>query len=165
MIPLSTYEHSAPIDLDADLVFDYLSDVGNLPRYFPQMTKAEQRDGDTVRVAADVDGRIVEADAWLRVERADRSLRWGTEGPHDYHGELRVTERGPGLCDLDITLHTTQTDGPDVQEGLVQTVAGLSQIIARKQDDEDGLHPAGEPAIDPQPHHEPRHDASTRRPE
>ncbi len=144
---MTSYSYAAPIDLSADVVFDYLAEVRNLPDYFPQLTRATPQGGDAVSVEAEVDGKAVAAEAWLHVDRTERTLNWSAQNENGYHGQLQVTERGAGLCDLAITLHTEHADGPDVQKVLEQTVAGLSQIIARQQDAEDGTHPAGDTSV------------------
>ena len=47
---MSDYERSTTVEAEADALFDYLSDVGNLPRYFSRMTEAEPAGGEAVHV-------------------------------------------------------------------------------------------------------------------
>jgi hypothetical protein len=47
---------SADVGVPAGQLFDYLSEVSNLPRYFTAMTSAEPAGQDEVHVIADVDG-------------------------------------------------------------------------------------------------------------
>jgi uncharacterized membrane protein len=122
-------EYQARIDLDAnaDAVFDYLSDVANLPRYFDRMTSAERGDGEEVRVTADIGGRSEEGKAWFRVDQQDRTLSWGSEGPNDYHGRLAVTERGLGTT-VAVTLSTERAEGSDIQAGLERTLRNVKDL-------------------------------------
>ncbi|MDQ6849437.1 MAG: SRPBCC family protein [Actinomycetota bacterium] len=53
---MSDHQHSADIDAPADKLFDYLSEIRNLPAYFSAMTSVEAADGDAVRVVANVNG-------------------------------------------------------------------------------------------------------------
>jgi uncharacterized membrane protein len=133
---MGTHQYEAPVDLPAQELFDYLRDVRHLPEYLPQMTELEPEGGDRVHVAATVDGHQVESEAWLRVDEAAHTLRWGAAGPDDYHGELTVTETQPGSCSVRIELHTERADDAAVQHGLEETVAMLSQSALANADPE-----------------------------
>src|SRR5215211_5995437 len=54
---MADYERSQTVEAPAGALFEFLADVGNLPRYFEQMTAAEPAGGEAVRVTAVVDGR------------------------------------------------------------------------------------------------------------
>jgi uncharacterized membrane protein len=79
-------DHSGSADVGAPVgqLFDYLSDISNLPRYFTAVTSAEPAGQDEVHVVAD--GVTREGKAWFRVDRERRHLEWGSEGPDNYHG-------------------------------------------------------------------------------
>jgi ribosome-associated toxin RatA of RatAB toxin-antitoxin module len=66
---MADYERSQTVEAPAGALFEFLADVGNLPRYFEQMTAAEPAGGEAVRVTAVVDGREREGEAWFRVDR------------------------------------------------------------------------------------------------
>jgi hypothetical protein len=99
---MGDYEHTATVSVDPDELFRYLADVHHLPDYFSSMQAAEPtgehvEDGDEVHVVADVEGKRREGDAWISVDDAARTLRWGSEGPNGYHGELEVEQADSGL--------------------------------------------------------------------
>lgn len=48
-----TSKRSQEVSAPADQLFSFLSEVGNLPRYFTAMTSAEPAEGDAVRMTAD----------------------------------------------------------------------------------------------------------------
>jgi hypothetical protein len=128
---MSTYTHTAEADIAADVLFTYLADPTNLPRYFPQMTEAEPEGGEKVHVEAQVHGHQVSGEAWVRPNEAERKLEWGAEGPDDYHGELQVEEVAPGRSRITISLHSVrEAEGTEVQDGLEHTVAALTQAVA-----------------------------------
>jgi uncharacterized protein YndB with AHSA1/START domain len=132
---MTTYTHTAEADVPANVLFQFLADPTNLPRYFPQMTAAEPEGGETVHVEAEVHGAHVEGEAWVRPDESARRLEWGAEGPDDYHGELQVDELEPGRSRITVTLHSVrEAEGGEVQEGLEQTVAALSQAAAADGD-------------------------------
>ena len=142
---MTTYTHTAEADIAADALFSFLAEPRNLPRYFPQMTAAEPKGGETVHVEAQVHGHEVDGDAWVHPNLAERRLEWGAEGPDDYHGELQVEEVAPGRSRITVSLHSVRdAQGTEVQEGLEQTVAALTQAAAA--DDQAEMHrQQGEP--------------------
>lgn len=126
---MGRYEHSATIETDPQELFDYLSEVQNLPRYMDAMTGAEPAGDDRVFVAAEVEGERREGEAWFDVDTARRSMRWGAPGPNDYNGELTVTSDGAGGAHLTVALHTERADGPGIRAGLETTLANVKRIV------------------------------------
>ncbi len=136
---MTTYTHTAEADIAADVLFSYLADPTNLPRYFPEMTEAEPEGGEKVHVEAEVHGNHVSGEAWVRPNEGERRLEWGAEGPDDYHGELQVEEVAPGRSRITVSLHSVrEAEGTEVQEGLEHTVAALTQAVAA--DDQAATH-------------------------
>lgn len=115
------YERSQAVDVPADRLFAYLSDVRNLPDFLPRMTKAEPLGGDKVATAAVIDDgggeREVEGEAWMRVDEAERRIEWGSPGPDDYHGHLEVRGDGSG-AELRIAITTDHQDGERIEKEL-----------------------------------------------
>jgi hypothetical protein len=54
---MADYERAQTVEAPAGALFEFLADVGNLPRCFERMTAAEPADGEAVRVRAEIDGR------------------------------------------------------------------------------------------------------------
>ena len=116
-------------------LFDYLSQVGNLPDYFDRMTSATPGDGDEVHTAARMpDGQQVEGDAWFRVDPDTRRIEWGSEGANDYHGSLDVdaTENG---AEVRLQLHTAHVpdDDPEMKRGLDETLANIKRLVEQQR--------------------------------
>jgi hypothetical protein len=132
---MTTYTHTADADVPADVLFRFLADPRNLPRYFPQMTAAEPEGGETVHVEADVHGEHIESEAWVRPDESARRLEWGAEGPDDYHGELQVDELEPGRSRITLALHSVRdADDAEVRHEVERTVAALAQAAAADGD-------------------------------
>ena len=130
---MGDYEHTATVDADADTLFHYLSDVHNLPEYFTAMREAEPtgeetHGGEEVHVVAEVDGTERAGDAWFVVEGDRRALRWGSEGPNSYQGELEVSPAGEG-SEVAVRLHTEHVEGERIQEGLESTLAQIKENV------------------------------------
>ncbi len=125
---MGDYQRSQDVDAPADQLFGYLSEVGNLPRYFTAMTSAEPAQGDAVHVTADLNGTTEEGEAWFRVDRERRHLDWGSEGPNDYHGYLDVTGDGRSST-VTVFLHTEQHDSADIDRGVAETLATIKRLV------------------------------------
>ena len=131
---MGSYRYTGSADFSAERVFDYLADIRNLPRYLPSMTAAEPQGGDRVHVEAKVDGRSESGEAWMRVDRERWRIEWGSEGPNDYHGELEISDGGPDRCTIELDLHTTRAEGPEIQQGVQKAVEDLIKAIDAKTD-------------------------------
>jgi uncharacterized protein YndB with AHSA1/START domain len=113
---MSVKEHSGKIDAPADEVFQYLSDVRNLPHYFPEMTHAEpegrdrRHDATAVDVEGDVGGTRHESHGWFKVDPDHRRIEWGSQDTEDYHGWMTVEEQGKASS---LTLNLT---GPHIDD-------------------------------------------------
>jgi uncharacterized membrane protein len=126
---MADFSGTTSVAAPSDTLFDHLSDVGNLPRYFARMTSARRGDGEEVQTTARMpDGTEVQGDAWFRVDDAAKRLEWGSEGPSSYHGSLDVTADGDGSR-VEVRLHTTRVqDGdPEVQDGVHETLARIKE--------------------------------------
>lgn len=138
---MGDYEATTTIDVAANVLFDKLKDVERLPAYLPQLADAHRTGADNVEVTAELgpDGHRESGQAWVEVVEDGRRVRWGTPGPRHYEGELDVDFVADGTCLLTVRLHTDRTDGPEVEEALHQTLAGIKRTIeaeASKPDDQ-----------------------------
>ena len=133
---MADYERTTTIDAPADDLFEYLSKVENLPNYMDRMTSAKNLPGDEVEVEAkvepqdvggDSDGeKTVGGDAWFTIDADHKKLAWGSEGPHDYRGELEVTPDGAG-SQVTVRLHTMH-EAEGIEDGIEQTLANIQRI-------------------------------------
>jgi len=120
-------EHSRSVEVDAapSALFDHLSDIRNLPRYFEGMTSAEAAPGEAVRLTAKLpDGSTRSMEAWFKVDPQARRLDWGSEGPSDYHGWLTLEPVGDHRALVTVGLTTSGDDEPP---GLADTLANIRE--------------------------------------
>lgn len=120
---MGDYSGSADVGAPAGQLFDYLSEISNLPRYFTTMTSAEPAGQDEVHVVADVDGVTREGEAWFRVDRERRHLEWGSEGPDNYHGYLDVAGDG-ARASVAVFLHTERVASSPALPSLRSPILG-----------------------------------------
>jgi len=132
------FSRSTTIEASPDELFEFLSKVENLPQYFTGLTEAHHTSGDEVHVTADpaVTGGDpdaqgeVHAEAWFRIDAEHRALAWGSEGPHDYRGELQVTPDG-GNSRVSLHLHTEHDDAESIESGIEATLSNIEHLVAR----------------------------------
>ena len=119
------------MDATSEVLFDYLSDVGNLPQYFSRLTSAVPGEGEEIRTTAKMpDGPEVQGDAWFRVDAGAQRIEWGSEGPSDYHGHLEVSPAGDGSSVV-VHVHTTRVDDGDqvAQDSITETLGNLKRLV------------------------------------
>lgn len=134
---MAHHEASTTVNVAANILFDYLSDIQHLPDYLPRLTGVHptaptppeaqgmearpprQPVHHEVEVTADEpSGQSVRTEAWIDVVEENRSLRWGAPGDHDYHGELDVEFVADGTSNLTIRLDTNHPATPAIDEEL-----------------------------------------------
>jgi ribosome-associated toxin RatA of RatAB toxin-antitoxin module len=132
------YQRSMTIEASPDDLFDFLSQVENLPKYFARLTEAHSATGDEVHVTAKLpaeategDGeQTVESDATFSIDADHRSLSWGTENEHHYRGELQVTPDQKGAS-VTVTLHT-EHDSAQINDGIDETLRNIKELVGSK---------------------------------
>jgi hypothetical protein len=122
------HEHTQHVAAPADRVFAALADVGNLPRYVPQVTAAHAGEGEKVMVEARYEGHTQQGEAWFRVRADDRRVEWGAEGG-PYHGWLQVDPDGEGSR-LTLFLATARGDAPDSE--VMGTLDSIRRLVEAK---------------------------------
>jgi uncharacterized membrane protein len=128
---MGDFKGTVTVDASAQKLFDYLSDIGNLPRYFDRMSTAEPGDGDEVHTTATTpDGRRVEGEATFKADRETQHLEWGSEGENAYGGFLDIRGEGDS-CVVEVHLHSTRVgDGnAEIQHGIEQTLDQIKRLV------------------------------------
>jgi uncharacterized membrane protein len=125
---MPNYQRTANVRASSDALFDYLSDVQNLPKYFSRMTSAKSAGTEEVHVTANVHGKQVEGKAEFHVDKAGKKIRWSSEGPNDYHGELEVTGQG-NTSEVAVKLHTNRGEREEIERGLQETLNNIVRLV------------------------------------
>jgi len=119
------HEHTQHVAAAPDRVFAALSDVGNLPRYVPQVTAARRGDGDKVEVEARYEGHTQQGEGWFRVDESALRVEWGAAGS-PYHGWLQVSPEEEGSR-LTLYLETSRGDAPDSE--VMGTIDAIRRLV------------------------------------
>jgi uncharacterized protein YndB with AHSA1/START domain len=143
---MGNHEAWTTVDVAPNIVFDRLSDLDQLSEYLPWTTELHRtrprpveaqgpevrRPRQAVHEEIDVTAGDDHQEGWIDVLDEDRVLRWGTAGPHDYHGELLVDFVADGTSKLTVRVHTTQN--ADVDQELEQTLAGIKASLEHENE-------------------------------
>jgi uncharacterized membrane protein len=119
------HEHTQHVAASPDSVFAALADIGNLPRYVPQVTAVERLDGDKVRVQARYEGHTQEGEAWFRTDQSRLRIEWGSAGS-DYRGWIQVDPDEHGSR-LTLFLATAHGDAPDSE--VMGTLDAIRRLV------------------------------------
>jgi uncharacterized protein YndB with AHSA1/START domain len=128
---MADYERTVELAAPADRAFECLADPANMPKYVAMMTRAEPQGGETVHVAAEVQGRHEEGDAHLHADPAHRRLEWGGEGEGGYRGWLEVSESAGGST-VRVHIHAEHDSGDDVaviNRGFDESMARMKALV------------------------------------
>ena len=88
------HDHTEHVAAAPDAVFAAISDVGNLPRFVPQITAARPTDDDHVEIDARYEGRQQHGQASFHADPAERRIEWGSAS--GYSGWMSVAADGDG---------------------------------------------------------------------
>ncbi len=99
------FEGHISIAASGQEVWDFVSQIANLPKYLPTVKKAEDIGGGRIRVRSEVENEAREQDGFFRVAVAGERLEWGSDGDKDYHGFMELTDNGHGETGVMVHLH------------------------------------------------------------
>ena len=80
------FEQSITIAATADGIFDFISDIRNVPQYLPTVKNAQPQQGERIRTQGQVGDRSYDSDGHFRVDKQARRLEWGSDGENNYNG-------------------------------------------------------------------------------
>ncbi len=135
---MAEYEHSLSVQASPDAIFDFVSDVRNLPKYLPTTHAAQPQQGERVRVQGEAQGHQYDSDGFFRADRDNYRLDWGADERY-YSGWLKID--GDGGASSDLTVHLSLRGSPPgadpgdkppdsaIQEGLVASLQSIQNIV------------------------------------
>lgn len=128
---MAEIEGSRAFDATADDVWAVVADPARLASWVPTMRLAQPAGGEEVHVEGESHGHPYSLDSLLRIDEADRRLRWGAEGDDGYRGSLRVVARPPGS---EVHLHVAVPDehlGPSPDSDVAEIRRGIDEAFDR----------------------------------
>lgn len=84
------YERSRRIEATEREVFDFISNLRNMPNYLPTVESAEKVADGRIRLRGKNDDAEFEDDGWINIDRDLHRIEWGND-EHTYRGWLKVS--------------------------------------------------------------------------
>lgn len=138
---MSDFERTLTVKADVNAVYQFLSDVNNMPKYLPTLQHADKPQGDKVHVTGDVHGQHYDSHGYFHADPASHRLEWGSEGDHHYSGWMTL-KPGDATGDLtEITMHLhfeklppmPHGDPDDAMlDGMQRALEAIRDHVARK---------------------------------
>ena len=139
------YAQSLSIHASPDQIFDFVADVGNLPKYLPTIKQSEDKAGDRVKLKGESEGHKFTGEGDFRADRDNYRLEWGADQNY-YSGYLQITPDNGGSSKVDVHLFFRDDGGhhykpvPDeVEEGLLNSLHSIEHFVTGQGGKEDSL--------------------------
>ena len=162
------YEQSQAIDAPPDEVFDWLSDVDNLPKYLPPVIdssvegpSAEGVPGERIRTALEYPGGdgTFESEGYLSIDERERRMEWGAEAERDYSGWLTVANHGEGGSEVVVHLSfgersaepEIEDQSPEGEHPMAEGISATLESIRRQIEEGSGKVETPPPPEDVEP--------------
>jgi carbon monoxide dehydrogenase subunit G len=107
-------------------VFEFVSDIGNLPKYLPTVHGAHTQGVERVEVDGKANGHSYHSDGWFKVDAASQTMSWGSDGENEYSGKMTVTGKGAG-SEVECALRFTPK--PDIEDAMDKNQGGASAAM------------------------------------
>ncbi len=135
---MGEFESSLTIQATPDAIFDFVADIGNLPKYLPTTHNAQSQGNDRVRVQGEANEHKYDADGYLRPDAAKKRLEWGADEGY-YSGWLQIENVSDTASQ--VTVHISLRGNPPgsdpnqkppdgkIQEGLHTALASIQNQV------------------------------------
>lgn len=123
-VSTTEFEQSITIAATADGIFDFISDIRNVPQYLPTVKNAQPQQGERIRTQGQVGDRSYDSDGHFRVDKQARRLEWGSDGENDYNGWIEV--QGDGGSQSQIKVHIHYAPKPETVQRMAERSTGHS---------------------------------------
>jgi len=125
------YEDSLVVEASPEAVFEFVSDIRNMPQYLPTTHHASSQGVERVRVQGEAAGRAYDSDGWLRLDRSEWRMEWGSDGENLYTGWMEVDEgTDPESCL--VTVHLSFQPKPGLNERLAEQGGGDRDLAIQR---------------------------------
>lgn len=111
------FEQSINVAASASSVFDFISDVKNVPQYLPTVINAQPQQGERIRTQGKVGSTTYDSDGHFRVDKQARRIEWGSDGENDYNGWMQVQDEGESSV---VSVHIHYSPKPEVLQRMAE---------------------------------------------
>lgn len=115
--------------VDPSHLLDYVTEPRNWAQFLPTVQSADSVRGEQerVRIRGVSHGHAYDTEGYFKIDRHRRSMQWGTEGEHGYHGslEIRQTEAADLAAEIALELKFSNAPAGDVDKEMDQTLKNI----------------------------------------
>ena len=92
------YTDRIEVAVAPEVVFRFVSDIKNLPKYLPTVHEAHSQPHERVEVDGTANGHAYKSAGWFKVDPSERTMTWGSDGENDYSGKIGGVGRWQLVC-------------------------------------------------------------------
>jgi uncharacterized membrane protein len=118
------HEHTEHVAAPPDAVYTAISDLGNLPRFVPQLTAVRPASGDQIEVEARYQGHEQRGEATFHADPAERRIEWSAAS--GYRGWMKVDPDGDGSR---LTLFLDTRHGSERDHDVAATLDAVRMLV------------------------------------
>jgi uncharacterized membrane protein len=115
---MSEYQRTIAIEAKPDDVFDFVSDINNLPKYLPTVESATPQHDGGVRVTGKAGDKAYDYEGYFRIDKESRHIEWGSNGEQEYSGWIQVENGVEEVFTSRVIVHLTFEPNPEVARQL-----------------------------------------------
>lgn len=123
---MAEYEQSIVVNAPADDVFNFVSNLNNLPSYLPTLRHARAAGPDRLHVQGAAGGEGYEAGGYFRVDPAEYFMEWSADTERNYSGWLEVSDLD-NACE--VTVHLSFRPNPEIEERMREHAGSVDQAM------------------------------------
>ena len=125
---MGEYQRTIKIKAEAGKVFDFVSDINNLPRYLPTVREAKPQGDERIIVEGEAAGHPYHNDGNFHVDHGARRMEWSSDGENDYRGWLEVKD-GTEAATSEVTVHLAFNPRPELARKFAEQQTNRDQAI------------------------------------
>jgi len=126
---MNKFERAMAMEVDPDHVFDFVSDLRNLPQFLPTVHRAEKLDGERIRIQGVSHGHPYDGEGHFRLDRHHRKISWGANGDRGYSGWMAVKQGDTTPLVSEITMEIEFAQTPGGAQGGETVLAEMEQAL------------------------------------
>lgn len=117
-VKTTDFEQSTTVTAPADDIFDFISDIRNVPQYLPTVKNAQPQEGERIRTQGQAGDRTYDSDGHFRIDKQSRRIEWGSDGENDYRGWLEVQSEEESRSLVKVYIHYAPK--PEVLQHMIE---------------------------------------------
>lgn len=125
---MGEFHRAIKIKAEPQAVFDFVSQIDNLPKYLPTVREAKPQSGERILVEGEAAGHQYSNDGNFRVDQSRKRMEWSSDGENDYRGWLEVKPDQSEMTS-EVTVHLSFSPRPELAQKFAEQHPDRDQAI------------------------------------